>query len=147
MKHVLAASVVLVATALTAGATAAEEWNSVSSSARHAYLADLSSIATVGDATTINVARVPVQGSAGDYSHKVDAYAFRCGANQARIIQEQEFGPDGSVSDNFPDPDAAWDDIPTDSLAAYVKGVACEGMRSSDRKSPSVRAFIDGGRK
>lgn len=145
MKTVLIASIVL-ATGLMAGQSEAEEWNSVSSSARFTYLADLSSIAVVGDDTTINVARVPVQGPAGDYSHKIDAYAFRCSANQARITQELQYGADGAVSDRFPDPEAVWEDIPTDSLFAYVKGVACESLRSSDRMAPSIQAFIDGGR-
>ncbi|MFK0297953.1 surface-adhesin E family protein [Brevundimonas sp. NPDC090276] len=145
MKYLIALPIVLAATALSFSATAAEEWNGVSSSARFAYLADISSISTVGDDTTVNVARVPVQGTAGDYSHKIDAYAFRCSANQARITEEAQFGPDGAVTDRFPDPEAAWEDVPADSLVAYIRGVACESMRS-DRTSPSIQAFIDGGR-
>lgn len=146
MKYTVAASILVVASALTLDAAAAEEWNGVSSSARYAYLADISSIATTDGETTINLARVPVQGEAGDYSHKIDAYAFRCSAGQARIVQETEFGADGAIADRFPDPDAAWDDIPADSLIAFVKGIACDGQRSSGHTATSIRAFVDGGR-
>ncbi|MGH7020716.1 MAG: surface-adhesin E family protein [Brevundimonas sp.] len=146
MNYLVAAPVLLVASALTFGAAVAEEWNGVSSSARYAYLADIASIATTNDETTINLARVPVQGAAGDYSHKIDAYVFRCTAGKARVVQETEFNADGAVSDRFPDPDAAWDDIPANSLVAYVKGIACDGQRSADPTSPSVQAFVDGGR-
>ncbi|WEK57602.1 MAG: hypothetical protein P0Y52_13825 [Candidatus Brevundimonas phytovorans] len=147
MNYPAAVSALLVASALTCGVAAAEEWNPVSSSARYAYLADVASLAVVNDETAINVARVPVQGAAGNYSHKVDAYVFRCAAGQARIVQETEFGADGAVSDRFPDPDAAWDDIPPDSLIAYVKAIACDGLRAADSQPPSIQAFIDGGRK
>jgi hypothetical protein len=146
MNYLVAAPVLLVASTLTFGLAAAEEWNGVSSSARYAYLADVASIATVNDETTINLARVPVQSSAGDFSHKVDAYVFRCAAGQARIVQETEFGADGAVADTFADPDAAWDDIPANSLVAYVKGIACDGQRSADRTAASIKAFVDGGR-
>lgn len=146
MNYLAAAPVFLALSALTFGAASAEEWDGVSSSARFAYLADVSSIATVGDETTINLARVPVEGPTDDYSHKIDAYAFRCGANQVRLVQESAYGPDGAISDSFPDPAATWEDIPANSLASYVKGFACEGLRSTNRKAASVRAFIDGGR-
>ena len=147
MNYLVAGPVLLIASTLCLGAAAAEEWAGVSSSARYAYLADVASIATANAETTINLARVPVQGAAGDYSHKIDAYAFRCSAGQARVVQETQFGADGAVSDRFPDPDAPWDDIPADSLVAYVKDIACDGLRSTDIKAASVQAFVDGGRK
>ena len=59
MKMFITASVALAAASLAFNVSA-EEWSSVSSSARVVYLADLSSIATVGDDTTIKVARIPL---------------------------------------------------------------------------------------
>lgn len=145
MKAVLIASTILAVT-FTAGPGEAEEWNAFSSSAKTAYLADVGGISVLGDDTTIRIARVPVEGAAGDYSHKVEEIVLRCGARKFRSILEVEFGPDGAEVARYDDPEAAWDDIPANGLGSYIKAIACDSQRAAG-SSPSVRAFIDGGRR
>jgi len=142
MKMFITASVALAAASL-AFSVSAEEWSSVSSSARVVYLADLSSIAKVGDDTTIKVARIPLPATAGDYTHKINEYAFRCAANQARIVLEVEYGASGAEEARYPDPEAEWDRPSANSLGAYIKSIACDNQRSTAPSSPSIKAFID----
>lgn len=146
MKTVLVASIIL-ATGLMAGRGQAEEWNPFSSSARTAYLADVGSMSVLGDDTTIRIARVPVEGPAGDYSHKVGEMVLRCGAKQFRTVLELEYGPDGAELARYEEPEAPWDDIPENGLGAYVKAIACDGERGTGANSPSIQAFIDSGRR
>ena len=79
MKPILLTAI-LAAAALSAGPASAEEWNAFSRNARLVYLVDVGGIATVGDTTSVRVARVPLQTSVGDYSHKIDEYEIRCAA-------------------------------------------------------------------
>ncbi len=146
MKPSVVAAVALVAASLAAGVAAAEEWNAFSSSTKTAYLADVGGINVLGDDTTIRIARVPVEGAAGDYSHKVEEFVLRCGAGKFRSILEVEYGPDGAEVARYDDPEAAWDDIPANGLGSYIKAIACDSQRTAG-SSPSVRAFIDGGRR
>ncbi|MEN5170130.1 surface-adhesin E family protein [Brevundimonas pondensis] len=143
MKLSIIASVVLAATSPAFGALA-ESWSSISSSARVVYLADLSSIATVGDDTTIMVARIPLPVSSGDYSHKINEYAIRCATSQARIVMEIEYGANGAEEARYPDPEAEWDRPSAASLGAYIKSIACDNQHAGDTASPSIKAFIDG---
>lgn len=145
MKPILLTAI-LAATVVSAGAASAEEWNAFSSNARLVYLADVAAIATVGDITAVRVARVPVQSPAGDYSHKIDEYEFRCGAKQARIVAEIEYGPDGAELERYPETDVAWDDIRPTSLSAYIQPLVCNGDRADGPNAASIKAFIDGGR-
>lgn len=145
MKSIILTAV-LAASVAAAGGAAAEEWNAFSRNARLTYLADVGDITGSGDATSIRVARVAVQGAVGDYSHKIDEYAIRCGAQQARIVVEIEYGPDGAELDRYPDPEAAWDDIRPNSLAAYIQPIACDGARADGSNAASIKAFIDSGR-
>lgn len=139
-------SAILVAAASLAGTAAAEEWNPFSRNARLVYLADVGAITGSGDVTSIRVARVAMQGPSDDYSHKIDEYAIRCGAKQARIVMEIDFGPDGAELDRYPDAEAAWDDIRPNSLASFVQAIACDGARADGANAPSIKTFIDSGR-
>jgi len=123
---------------------AAEDWNPVSRSATRAYLADVASLLP-GDSVSIRLARTPLGTSAGDYSHTIDDFQFQCRTGQVRMVASTEYGPDGAQTDRFEE-EAAWEDIPANSLDAYLKSVACDGDRASGKTWPSIRAYIDAGR-
>ena len=145
MKPILLTAILAAAT-VTAGAASAEEWNAFSRNARLVYLADVSAIATVGDTSSVRIARIALQSPAGDYSHKIDEYEFRCRAKQARITLEIEYGPDGTEVERYPEADAAWDDIRANSLSAFIQPLVCNGDRADGPNATSIKAFIDGGR-
>jgi hypothetical protein len=145
MKPILLTAI-LAAAALSAGAASAEEWNAFSRNARLVYLVDVGGIATVGDTTSIRVARVPLQTPVGDYSHNIDEYEIRCGAKQARFLGEIEFGPDGAEVGRYPEADTAWDDIRPNSLSAYFQPIVCDGARADGPNAASIKAYIDNGR-
>ena len=128
----------------TPAPAASEDWTPFSRSGTRAYLADLTSL-TTGDPVNVRLARAPLATPAGDYSHTIDDYQFRCAARQVRIVASTEYDPDGVQTDRFAE-EAAWEDIPANSLDAYLKGVACDGARAEGRTWPSVKAFIDAGR-
>lgn len=144
MKPILLTAI-LAAAAVSASA-AAEEWNAFSRNARLVYLADVGGIATVGDTSSIRVARVSLQSPAGDYSHKIDEYEIRCAAKQARIMAEIEYGSDGAEVERYPEADPAWDDIRPTSLSAYIQPIVCDGARADGPNASSIKAYIDGGR-
>jgi len=145
MKPVILSSVVAAVVAL-AGTAAAEEWNAFSRSSRTVYLADIGSINTLGDDTTIRIARVPLQGAANDYSHSAEDIALRCSAKKSRTVLELEYGPDGVETDRIDSEDAAWEDIAPNSLSSYVQAVACEGARAPSANAASIKVFVDNGR-
>lgn len=144
MKPILLTAIL--AAAVASASAAAEEWNAFSRNARLVYLADVGGIATVGDASSIRVARVSLQSPAGDYSHKIDEYEIRCAAKQARIMAEIEYGPDGAEVERYPEADPAWDDIRPTSLSAYIQPIVCDGARADGSNASSIKAYIDGGR-
>lgn len=146
MKPILSTAILAAAVALAGGASA-EEWNAFSRNARLVYLADVGGISTVGDTTSVRVARVSLQSPAGDYSHKIDEYEFRCTAKQARILAEIEYGPDGAEVERYPEADAAWDDIRPTSLSAYIQPIVCDGARADGPNAASIKAYIDDGRR
>ena len=145
MKPIMLTAI-LAAAVVCASAASAEEWNAFSSSTSTAYLADISSISVLGDDTTIRIARVPRDGPAGDYSHRVEEVVLRCAAKQARTVLELEFGPDGAEIDRIENPTAEWEDIAPNSLTSYVQAIACDGARAQGRNAASLKAFIDSGR-
>lgn len=145
MKPILLTAILAAAVAF-AGAATAEEWNAFSRNARMVYLVDVGAIATVGDTTSVRVARISLLTPAGDYSHKIDEYEIRCGVKQARILAEIEFGPDGAEVERYPEADAAWDDIRPTSLSAYIQPIVCDGARADGATAASIKAYIDGGR-
>ena len=145
MKPILLTAI-FAAAAVSASAASAEEWNAFSRNARLVYLADVAAIYTVGDTTEFRVARVSLLTQAGDYSHKIDEYQIRCGAKQARIVAEIEYGADGAQVERYPEADAAWDDIRPTSLSAYILPIVCEGARADGPNASSIKAYIDGGR-
>ncbi len=145
MKTLL--SLALAAVTLVAGPAAAENWHKFSYSGTTAYLADVDSIGVEGDVTSIRTAKVPRSGAAGDYTHSVDLFTFRCGARQVRSILSIDFGADGSEIDRFDDSEAPWDEVVRDSYLDFLKGIACDGERSSEGSWPSITAYVDSSRR
>lgn len=143
---ILSAVAALASLSAVAPAAAAEEWNAFSSSPKLTYLANVGGINVLGDDTTIRIARVPVEGAAGDYSHKIEEFVVRCGAKQFRTVLELEYGPDGAEVARYDDAEAAWDAVPSSGLGAYIKDIACDRVRASGANAPSIQAFIDGRR-
>jgi hypothetical protein len=142
MKPILLTAI-FAAAAVSASAASAEEWNAFSRNARLVYLVDIGAIYTVGDTTEFRVARVSLQTPAGDYSHKIDDYQVRCGAKQARIVAETEYGPDGAQVERYPEADAPWDDIRPSGLSAFLQPIVCEGARAEGPNAASIKAFVD----
>lgn len=133
--------------ALALGApAAAETWQAYSRSATNAFMADADSIVSEGGITAIKVATVPRAGEAGDLSHSVETYEFRCDAEQWRTAGVVEYGPDGSEAGQYPEEDAAWEPVRPNTMPNYLKEIACDGARAVPPHWPSIQAFIDAGR-
>lgn len=124
---------------------AAETWHTFSRSANAAYMADVDDIVVEGDVTRIRLAIVPLRGEAGDFSHTVDTYEFRCGPKQWRSPVSVEFGPDGAELDQYPD-EGEWLGAREGTVPASLMEIACDGMRANPPHWPTVRAFIEVGR-
>lgn len=144
MKTILTAAVGAAALVL-AGPAAAENWNAFSGSANAAYMADIDSIVVEGGVTRVNLAIVPLRGEAGDFSHMVDSYEFRCSSGQWRTPLSIEYGPDGAEVDRYPD-DGDFTPARPNTVPAILKTVACDGMRATSPSWPTVRAYIEAGR-
>ena len=130
---------------LVAGPAAAENWHKYSYSGTTAYLADVDSIATEGELTGIRVAKVPLSGANGDYTHVGELISFDCAARRVRTVLEVYYGPGGTETDRYDDADAPWDEVIRDSFIDLLRSIACNGVRSSDGSWPSIAAFVDGG--
>lgn len=124
---------------------AAETWHAFSNSPNSAYLADVDSIVAEGGVTRIQLAIVPLRGEAGDFSHTVDSYEFRCGSSQWRSPVSVEYGADGAELDRYPD-DGEWRTARDGTIPGLLKQVACDGVRANPPLWPTVRAYVEGGR-
>jgi hypothetical protein len=151
MKAILTGLAILGAATLgaaslgTATPAAAETWNGFSRSANAAYMADVDAIVVEGDVTRISLAIVPLRGEAGDFSHTIDTYEFRCGQNQWRSPMSVEYGADGTEAGRYPD-EGEWTNTREGTVPGILKEIACDGVRANPPTWPSVRAFIEAGR-
>jgi hypothetical protein len=128
------------------GPAAAETWQVHSRSANNAFMADVDGIATEGEITSIRVATVPRAGEAGDLSHSIEIYQFRCSARQWRTAGVIEFGPDGAEAGQYPEEDAAWEPLRPETMPNYLKEIACDGTRAVPPHWPTIQAFVEAGR-
>ena len=128
------------------GPAAAETWQAFSRSAANAFMADVDSITTEGDITSIKVATVPRQGESGDLSHSTETYQFRCSADQWRTAGVVELGPDGSEAARYPEEGSPWEPLRQNTMPNYLKEIACDGARATPPHWPSIQAFIEAGR-
>ena len=124
---------------------AAETWHAFSRSANAAYMADVDAIVVEGEITRIPLAIVPLRGEAGDFSHTIDVYEFRCGPKQWRSPVSVEYGPDGAEAARYPD-ESDWLNARDGTIPGILKEVACDGVRANPPTWPTVRAFIEAGR-
>ncbi|MGQ3113683.1 MAG: hypothetical protein ACT6RD_14460, partial [Brevundimonas sp.] len=67
---------------------AEHDWHPFSSNAMRVYMADVQTIVIDGDVRRVQVAKPPLQGAPGDYSHAVEVVEFRCDAKQSRSTTE-----------------------------------------------------------
>ena len=128
------------------GPAAAETWQAYSRSVANAFLADADSIVTEAGITSIKVATVPRAGEAGDLSHSIETYQFRCDAGQWRTAGVVEIGPDGSEIGQYPEEDSPWEPLRRETMPNYLKEIACDGARAVPPHWPSIQAFIEAGR-
>lgn len=144
MKHrVLSLAVVL---AVGAAQLAQENWHPYSQSQSNAFMADIDSIAVSDDITSVRVATTPRAGPAGDYSHSVETYEFRCGSNQWRTAGMVEYGPDGAEAGRYPEEGAAWEDVRANTAPEYLKNIVCDGARAQPPVWPTIKDYVDAGR-
>jgi hypothetical protein len=128
------------------GPAAAETWQVHSRSANNAFMAEVDGITTEGEITSIRVATVPRAGEAGDLSHSIETYQFRCSARQWRTAGVVEFGPDGAEIGQYPEEDAAWEPLRPETMPNYLKEIACDGTRAVPPHWPTSLAFVEAGR-
>ena len=127
-------------------ALAGEDWNAFSRSAAKVYMTDVNGFKSSGDVTSVRIARVPLTGAAGDYSYAADDVEFRCAAKQSRTVASIEYGPDGVQTDRYEDPEE-WAEYVPNTRDAYLSLIVCDGDRANPPTYPSIKAYIDGGRK
>lgn len=126
---------------------ASEDWHTFSSSASSIYLVEVTQIPPPGAAeVTVRMASVPAEGGADDLSHSVEQIAFQCATGQMKIGELVEYGADGTEAGRYED-GLPWEAIPPRSVMSYLKGFACDNVRSTIATHPSIKAFIEGGRK
>lgn len=124
----------------------AQEWHPFSRSAVRIYMADIKGLAATGDVSRVTIAVVPLEGAAGDYTHAEEIVEFRCAAKQSRSVAALEFGADGAQSDRYDDA-SDWEAYSPNGRDGFLAGLVCDGNRASPPLWPSIKAFIDAGRK
>lgn len=133
------------APAAPAGPRAEHDWHPFSSNSMRIYMADVQTIVVEGDVSRVSVAKPPLQGAPGDYSHAVEVVEFRCGAKESRSTTEIQYGPDGTETERYDDP-TAWEPYRPESRDGYLANLVCDTERSPN-SVPSVKAWVDAGRK
>ena len=110
-------------------------------------MADVDSITVNGEVTSVRVATAPRIGEAGDYSHMIETFEFRCGPSSTwRAAGMIEYGPDGAEVDAYPEEDAAWEDIQPNTSPDFLEQIVCDGLRAEPPIWPSIKDFVDAGR-
>lgn len=125
-------------------ATGPEWWAFSRAEAKH-YLIDVSSVVRTGDELTVMVARVPMDTTAGDYSHTVDQFGIRCNGRQSHVVTSSDAFADGVPEEAYAT-DEPWESIAPDSFDDAIREISCDNMRPSPPSYASVKAYIDAGR-
>ncbi len=146
---------VAAAMALTAGASVAQEvialegaqdWHPFSRSAVRIYMADMKSIAAEGDVQRVTLAVLPLDGAAGDYTHNEEVVEFRCASKQSRSTASIEYGANGAQEARYDDA-SEWEAYNPNGRDGFLAGLVCEGNRAPPPTWPSIKAWVDAGRK
>ena len=128
-------------------APAGQDWNAVSRSATRVYMVDVSSLKITGDVTSIILARVPLNAETpGDQTHVTVEMEYRCGAKESRALAETEHDAAGAPMERF-EMGETFTPYAAKTLDSYIATVACEGARAEPPTFPSIKAFIDAGRR
>ena len=135
-----------VAALTLAGPVSAETWQVFSRSPNNAFMAEVDGILVEGEISSIRVATVPGTGEAGDLSHSIETYQFKCGSTGWRTAGVVEFGPDGAEIGQYPEADAEWEPVRPNTLPAFLEEVTCDGVQATPPYWPTVRAFVEAGR-
>jgi len=144
VKHLASGLIIL---ALGAAPAAAEAWHPYSRSPNNVFMADVDSITVNGDVTSVRVATAARAGDAGDYSHTVETFEFRCGPRSTwRTAGVVEYGPDGAEVGRYPEEGAAWEEIHPNTSPEYLEQIVCDGARAEPPIWPSIKDFVDTGR-
>ncbi|RZJ05218.1 MAG: hypothetical protein EON89_04770 [Brevundimonas sp.] len=128
-----------------AGAAAADSWQVYSRSTSNAFIVEVDGIVVADGISTVKVATVPRAGDAGDYSHSIETYQYRCADAKWRTAGMIDYGPDGVELDTVPEEDAAWESTRPNTAPEFLKTIVCDGNRITT-SFPDIKAFIDGGR-
>ncbi|CAN5234293.1 hypothetical protein BH10PSE2_BH10PSE2_00090 [soil metagenome] len=118
----------------------------ISRSSQRIYLAELGRVAHEGDVASVRTARLPVSGAAGDYTLTEVEKQIRCEAKTSRDVAETDFDAGGIAGDRFETGDD-FESFSPDSLNAYIAAVACGQAMATGGNWPSLKAYIDDGRK
>ncbi|MGV8930069.1 MAG: surface-adhesin E family protein [Brevundimonas sp.] len=141
----LAAGLILLA--LGAVPAAAEAWHPYTRSPNVVFMADVDSITVTGEITSIRVASAERTGDAGDYSHSVETFEFRCGAASTwRTAGIVEYGPDGAETGRYPEEGAGWEEIHPNTSPDYLERIVCDGARAQPPIWATVKDYVDAGR-
>lgn len=144
MKIAILAGAVALAAATPA---AAETWQSFSRSSANIYLVEVDGILAEGEITSLRMATVPREGPAGDYSHSVEVYQFRCAGEAVwRTAGIVDYGPDGAEAGRVPEEGAEWIPARAGTVPASLKDIACGVARSTAAPFPTIQAYVDAGR-
>jgi hypothetical protein len=149
-----AGAALFAATLLLAGGASAQDevldggqdWHPFSRSATRIYMADMKSMVADGDVSRVTLAVLPVQADAGDYTHNEEVVEFRCGPKQSRSTVTIEYGADGAVAARYDDV-SEWDAYNPNGRDGFLAGLVCDGNRANPPTWPSIKAWVDGGRR
>lgn len=120
-------------------------WVPLSRSSQRVYLVDPSAFRVEGGVTTVAVARTRLERSApDDFSYDIDELELRCATGESRATTSIAYGPDGAETDRYTDP-SPWSTIAPDTLDAFAKSVACDGLELGARRWPTIQAFMEAG--
>ena len=128
-----------------AGAAAADSWQVYSRSNANVFAVNIDGMVVADGVSSVRVATVPRAGDAGDYSHSVETYEFRCADQKWRTAGVIEYGPDGAELDAIPEDGASWENTRPNTAPEFLKTIVCDGNRIST-SFPNIKTFIDGGR-
>ncbi|MGA0545343.1 hypothetical protein ACO2Q1_08720 [Brevundimonas sp. VNH65] len=124
----------------------AQDWHPFSRSAVRLYMAEMKGMVTEGDVHRVTLAVVPLQGEAGDYSHSEEIVEFRCAAKESRSVAAMDFGADGVQTDRYDDA-SSWEAYNPNGRDGFLAGLVCDGNRANPPTWPSIKAWVDAGRK
>ncbi len=121
------------------------DWRAFSRSTTSVSLIAGGSLETQGEDVLVRVARVPLNGAPGDYSHVLDIFGVRCDAEQTHLVSSAEAYEDGELTEAF-DADEPWSDVAPGTFDEGVFQIGCGRARATGTSFDSVKAYVDAGR-